>query len=414
MLRKLSFLFTLILTLAMVTPVFAQETTAAGSHVYLPLVTASRSTQTALQTEVAAEEDLTDGVVDAASSSSGAIFATTNSTDTLRGNEVVMYQRATDGTLTLSGRFPTNGLGLGTGLGSQGALALSNNGRWLFVVNAGSNEITVFAVQPAGLIFVDKVASGGVRPISLTVRKNLVYVLNAGDPGNITGFKLGENGKLTPLADSTRSLSNNGNGAAPGPAQVSFTPDGDHLVVTEKATKLIDTYRVQKNGLATGPVTNPSAGTTPFGFAFARGDALIVSEAFGGAVNGSAVSSYQVDGDQLRLVSGSVLTGQTAACWIAIANDGKIAYSTNAGSASISAYQVGKGGALTLLNGRAGDTGVGTGPADPATSHNGRFLYVLSPRSQTIISFAIQTDGSLISLGSVGGLPLGSAGIAAW
>lgn len=411
MLRKLSFLLTLVFALATFAPLFAQDAPDAGSRVFLPLVTAGG--QSAAQTEVSTEEDLTDSGVEAASSN-GAVFVSTNSTDTVRGNEVVMYRAASGGGLTLTGRFPTGGLGLGSGLGSQGALILSSNGQWLFVVNAGSNEISVFSVKSNGLVFADKVASGGVRPISLTVRKNFLYVLNAGDPGNISGFKLNGNGKLTPLANSTRFLSNNGSGAAPGPAQVSFTPDGANLVVTEKGANLIDTYKVQKNGLATGPVTHPSSGLTPFGFAFGKDDALIVSEAFGGAVNGSAVSSYQVDGNDFHLVSGSVGTGQTAACWIAIANNGKIAYSTNAGSASVSAYQVGKKGALTLLNGHAGDTGAGTGPTDPATSHNNRFLYVLSPRSQTVVSFAIQADGSLNSISSVGGLPLGSAGIAAW
>lgn len=409
MVRKFSLFLALLLATVVALPAFAQDVPAKTTAVYLPLVTAGS------QVSADAETDLTDMDADVtAAGNSGTVFVSTNSTDPVRGNEVVMYRASADGVLTVAGRFPTGGLGTGGGLGSQGALILSNNGRWLFVVNAGSNEITVFAVKPAGLVFSDKVTSGGVRPISLTVRKNFLYVLNAGDPGNITGFKLNDNGKLTPLANSTRLLSNNGSGAAPGPAQVSFTPNGKNLVVTEKASNLIDTYAVDKNGLATGPVTHPSSGTTPFGFAFAKDDALIISEAFGGAVNGSAVSSYQVKGDQLRLVSGSVGTGQTAACWIAVSNNGKFAYSTNAGSASVSAYQVGKDGALTLLNGRAGDTGAGTGPTDPATSHNGRYLYVLSPRTQTVVGFAIQADGSLSGIGSFGGLPLGSVGIAAW
>lgn len=410
MLRKISMFLALLLATVVALPVFAQDApTKTSTTVYLPLAAAGN------QVNEAAETDLTDAGADVtAASNNGAVFVSTNSTDPVRGNEVVMYRAGADGTLTVAGRFPTGGLGSGNGLGSQGALILSNNGRWLFVVNAGSNEITVFAVKPAGLVFSDKVASGGVRPISLTVRKNLVYVLNAGDPGNIAGFQLGSNGKLTPLVNSARPLSNNGSGVAPAPAQVSFTPDGNNLVVTEKASNLIDTYTVDRNGLATGPVTHPSSGTTPFGFAFAKDDALIVSEAFGGAVNGSAVSSYQVEGADLRLVSGSVGTGQTAACWIAVSNNGKFAYSTNAGSASVSAYQVGKDGALTLLNGRAGDTGAGTGPTDPATSHNGRYLYVLSPRTQTVVGFAIQADGSLSGIGTVGGLPVGSVGIAAW
>jgi hypothetical protein len=41
-------------------------------------------------------------------------------------------------------------------------------------------------------------------------------------------------------------------------------------------------------------------------------------------------------------------------------------------------------------------------------------LYALSPRSQTIIGFAVQADGSLVALGSFGGLQAGPAGIAIW
>lgn len=409
MVRNLSLLLVLLFATIVTTPVFAQAAPTSAATIYLPLVTAGN------QVDATSDMDLTDAVDNVtAAGNNHAVFVSTNSTDAVRGNEVVMYRAGTDGALTVTGRFPTAGLGSGNGLGSQGALVLSNNGRWLFVVNAGSNEITVFGVKTNGLVFSDKVTSGGVRPISLTVRKNLVYVLNAGDPGNITGFRLGDNGKLTPLANATQPLSNNGVGAAPGPAQVSFTPDGDHLVVTEKGTNLIVTYVVQKNGVATAPVTHASAGTTPFGFAFAKDDTLVVSEAFAGAANASAVSSYRIDKNTFSLVTGSMPTGQTAACWIVVGKDGKIAYSTNAGSASVSAFQVGKGGALTLINGRAGDTGVGTGPTDAAINQNGRFLYVLSPRSQTIVGFAVQAEGSLVSLGSFGGLGAGSVGIAAW
>ena len=152
----------------------------------------------------------------------------------------------------------------------------------------------------------------------------------------------------------------------------------------------------------------------PFGFAFAEDDTLVVSEAFGGAANASAVSSYRLDDDQLQLVSASVPTGQTAACWIVISKDGKFAYSTNAGSESVSGYHVDDDGRLILFNGRAGETGVGTGPTDASKSRDGRFVYVLSPRSQTVIGFEMQADGALVSIGSFGGLQPNAAGIVAW
>ncbi len=402
MLRKLSLFLALMLALVSAAPAFAANDSAPGRTIYLPGIT------TGADDQVSTEEE----VVDAASASApGAVYVSTNAAS---GNEVIMYQRAADGTLTLGNRFATGGLGLGSGLGSQGALVLSSNGKWLFVVNAGSNEISVFAVQNSGLVLSDKVASGGVMPTSLTVRKNMVYVLNAGGAGNITGFTLSNSGKLSPLANSTRWLSNNGTGAAPAPAQVSFSPKGNFLVVTERATNMLDTYRVDKNGLASGPVAHPSSGVTPFGFAFADEETVVVSEAFGGAVNGSAASSYELEKGGLELISASVPTGQTAACWIVISQDGKYAYSTNAGSASLSGYAIGKKGKLTLLNGRAGETGAGSGPTDATLSHNGRYVYALSPRSQNIIGFAVQADGSLQNIGAFGGLPTGTAGVAGW
>ncbi len=98
----------------------------------------------------------------------------------------------------------TGGLGSGAGLGSEGSVTLSANGRWLFVVNAGSNQISAFSVRENGLTLTDVVDLGGLMPISLTVRGSLVYVLNAGGSGNITGFRLRAHGKLAPLAGTTQ------------------------------------------------------------------------------------------------------------------------------------------------------------------------------------------------------------------
>ena len=341
----------------------------------------------------------------------GAVYVQTNQAG---GNTIAIYQRSTDGTLAMSGMVPTGGLGTGAGLGSEGALVLSGDGRLLFAVNAGSNDISVFQVGANGLTLMDRVASGGIRPISLALYKNLLYVLNAGDPGNITGFVVDQNGKLSPVSGSTRPLSNNGSGAAPGPAQISFNKDGSMLVVTEKASNMIDTYSVGKDGLASAPIAYPSSGATPFGFAFTQQGTLVVSEAFGGAPLASAVSSYDVSNGGLAVISASVPTGQTAACWIAVSKNGKFAYSTNAGSGSVSAYQVGADGSLSLIAGAAGLTGAGSSPIDASVSNDGQYLYVLNGRTHNISAFAIQADGTLKSIGTFEGLPAGSVGVTAW
>lgn len=351
------------------------------------------------------------GVAFAGNNEPGAVYDQTNQAS---GNEIAVFTRAADGTLALSDTVSTGGLGTGAGLGSQSSVILSNNGRWLFAVNAGSDEISVFRVHANGLTLIDKVSSGGTRPTSLTLYKDLLYVLNAGGTGNITGFVVDASGHLMPVDGSTRPLSNNGAGDAPAPAQVSFSRDGSTLVVTERASNMIDTYIVGKDGLASGPVAYPSSGITPFGFAFTQQGALIVSEAFGGAPLASAVSSYAVSNGKLDVISASVPTGQTAACWIAVSKNGKFAYSTNAGSGTVSAYRVGTDGSLSLIQGDAGITSDGTSPIDAGVSNNGQYLYVLNGRTHNISAFAIQADGTLVSLGTFEGLPAGSAGIIAW
>jgi 6-phosphogluconolactonase (cycloisomerase 2 family) len=185
-------------------------------------------------------------------------------------------------------------------------------------------------------------------------------------------------------------------------------------VVTEKATNQILTYLVGQNGAAAAPVIHAAAGTTPFGFAFGLQGTLVVSEAFGGAPGASAASSYDLDGNSLEVVTASAPTHQTAACWVAVTIDGKYAYTTNAGSSSISGYALDRDGHLSLLNadGQTGSTGPGSSATDVALSQNSQFMFVLAGGSQQVVGFAVGANGSLTTLGQVA-IPAGAAGIAA-
>ncbi len=78
----------------------------------------------------------------------GAVYTLTNQ---VAGNAVAVFTRGADGRLTAAGTVATGGTGTGASLGSQSAVSLSNDGRWLFAVNARSNDVSVFAVSPAGL-----------------------------------------------------------------------------------------------------------------------------------------------------------------------------------------------------------------------------------------------------------------------
>ena len=321
------------------------------------------------------------------------------------GNRVHVFDRAPDGTLTAAGSVDAGGLGTGGGLGSQGAVVVDGGGRFVYAVNAASNSIAAFRVTPSGLTRTDVVGSGGVMPTSLTVHDGLVYVLNAGSD-SIAGFTATD-GDLAPLAGSSRPLSGSGTAAA----QVSFSPAGDQLVVTERATQRIDLYAVGAGGYATGPSVRPSAGVTPFGFGFDNKSHLIVSEAFGGAPNGSAVSSYALGAGSLSVVTASAATTETAACWIAVTGNGRYAYAGNAGG-SVTGYSVAPGGALTILDADGRTAAPGAGALDLAVSRNSQFLYSRLGNG-SVAGWSIANDGSLDSVGTVPGLPNGAAGIAA-
>lgn len=335
-----------------------------------------------------------------------AVYTINNATD---GNRVLAFSRKADGDLTPASDYPTGGKGTGGSLGNQGALALTDDGHWLITVNAGSDEISVFSVREHALVLTDVVPSGGNRPISVTVADNLVYVLNAGGAvgasDNISGFYLTEHGRLYTLPGSTQALS----GANVGPAQISFGPHGDVLIVTEKTTNRIDSFVVDDNGRAGPVISTPSLGATPFGFSISSKGYLFVSEA-----PQSALSSYKINANgTISPVTGSLVNHQLAACWVVLSKDEKFAYTANAASNSISGYRVAPNGGLTLSNPSGLTATTDAHPLDMAVTQNGRFLYSLDTAAMTIVGFRTGPDGSLTRVTSIGGLPAGVTGLIA-
>ena len=346
----------------------------------------------------------------------GAVYVLTNQVQ----NAVAVFSRTTDGHLTAAGQFPTGGAGDPVAippdpptdpLASEGALVFGPGNQFLFAVNAGSNEISVLSVRRTELALVDVINSGGVRPISLTVHENLLYVLNEGGTPNITGFTVGDDGTLTPLPGSTRPLIG---GMGADPAEVSFNNDGTLLVVTEKLGNRLDTYTVDQNGLPSTPINNASNGMTPFGFSFNNEDFLIVSEAFGGAPNQAAASSYSSDPTGvLSVITGSLHNNQTASCWVVIPNNLMRAIVSNTGSGTISTYNINGSGMLTLGNAVAANLGPNSAPRDMALSVNGQILFVQSEGGQSVAVFHLENNGALTPVDTAGGLPFGAQGIAA-
>ena len=336
-----------------------------------------------------------------------AVYVQTNDAEK---NEVVAYRRDGDGSLTKIGTFETGGRGTGKPhLPSQCSIVLSDDGAWLLVANGGSDTISLFAVEQDALRLADAVPSAGGTPTSVAVHASLVYVANNAD-ANITAFTIAS-GKLVALEGSTRMLS--GDGADP--AQISFSPDGKTLVVTERGSNSISAFAIDEQGYADGPSTIACPGETPYGFDFTSGGTLVVTEAFGGAKGMAAASSYAVnEPGRLSPLSASVADTRSEVCWAAVTKDGRFVYVTNFGDGTISSYSIDADGTIELAEAVAGSTRLGEpGVRDEAISTDGRFLYALDADSQKVHGWRIDADGRLSDIGVADGLPSTVAGLAA-
>jgi hypothetical protein len=296
-------------------------------------------------------------------------------TDNPAGNQIAVYHRSGDGSLTPAGTYGTGGRGgvldgsVVDHLASQGSLGYAPFQHVLIAVNAGSDSVSVFSVHGDRLRLRQVVGSGGTFPVSVAIRGDLVYVLNALGGRSVRGYRL-VSGYLFPIPGSGRPLGLDPT-ATPQftttPGQAGFSPDGSQLIVTTKANgNDIDVFGVRPDGrLTASPVVNSEPGTVPFGFTFDQAGHLVVTEA---GLNAVATFALHAGGSVSPL--DAVATGQAATCWVTPARGAL--YASNAGSASLNGFRPGPHGQLALL----GQTGT-----DPGT---------VSPRSGATIKLAGQ------------------------
>ena len=319
-------------------------------------------------------------------------------------NTVSAFDRHSDGTLTSTpgSPFVAGGAGTGAGIGSQGALQLSSDGRYLLAADAGSNQISVLKIRNDGslsLVSGSPVASGGVKPVSIAVHGSLVYVANAGTGGsNYTGFTLNSGGNLTPLARSTVSLSD-----AASPGEVLFNSSGTNLIGTEVGTSVIDSFAVGADGRLTAAAGSPFAaeGAGPFGSEFrpTNPTQLFVSNAHNGGTNLGTVSAFNVARTcALTSVGGPYSDNQNAPCWVEVSHDGQYLFAINTASSSISSYSIATDGSLSVLNSTPFGGGV-HGEEDARLDPTGSTLYVVDTGSDAVSAFTV-SGGNLTELGS--------------
>jgi DNA-binding beta-propeller fold protein YncE len=333
------------------------------------------------------------------------VFSMTNSES---GNYVHAYVRSPDGTLAIGTALPTGGIGTGHGLENQGALALSQDNRHLYVVNPGSNDLSVFRMNGTDLQLADRVPTGGTLPVSVAEWNGIVYVLNrhsSPDPGtgpSIAGFRLSNTGTLTAIIGSSITLSSSNTNAA----QIGISPDGHWIIVTERGIDQIDVIPLSEDDTPGTPHTVVSAGHGPFGFSFSDALRLYIAESAGGST-----SAYDINlRGSISVLAAALPTGQGATCWLAISPDNQWIYVTNTSSKSISSYRIARDGGLTLAASIAATTAAP--PIDVVVDTTGESLSVLTTDG-ALETFRIdRTSGSLSSIQTLTGLPTGSNGLA--
>jgi 6-phosphogluconolactonase len=338
----------------------------------------------------------------------GAVFVMTNAAN---GNHIESYARSEDGSLQWVASLATGGNGSGgtiDPLHSQGALRLSPDHHLLFAVNAASGTVSSFRVNGTQLALADTVDSGGAFPSALAQAGNVLYVLNAGGNGNVTGFRVNASGHLQSIPHSTRNLS----GPSTSPTSLDFSPNGQFLTVVESSTNNVDLFRVFPNGTLSDLVANPTPGASPFAALFAPNGTLIVA----GTAN--TISSFRVNWNQtIDPITESLPTDGKATCWSVITPNGRIIYAINAGTSNIAGYTISRTGVLTPI----GATIVGSNPdgstnLDTGISEDGKYVYTLNAGTGSVGIFSVQSDGTLLNIGQVTGLPAaaGLNGLAAF
>ena len=338
-----------------------------------------------------------------ASPVTGHVYVNDNTKGT---NTIGAFDRHADGSLSPvpGSPFVAGGAGTGSGLASQGAIQITQDGRFLIAVDAGSNQVSVLRIHFHGslsLVPGGVISSGGTLPDSIAVHGNLVYVANSGNGGsNYTGFRLGFDGRLFPIPGSTVTLAAN---AAPG--DVLFNGTGTKLVGTEVGPSVIDSFTVGFGRRLSAAPGSPfkAEGLGPFGSEFrpTNPDQLFVSNAHNTAADSGTVSAFtdSRNGTLTSVTASPFADDQMAPCWVEISHDGQFLFAVNTASGTISRFQIGDGGVLTLLGSTpVGQTG-GVGAVDARLSPDGRYLFVDESRIGKVGAFAVH-GGNLTELAS--------------
>ena len=338
----------------------------------------------------------------------GAVYSSTNSP---AGNSVVVHAVYADGTVSFSSLVPTGGNG---GAGTPGAVdglfsqdSVVVGGGCLFVVNAGSNTISAFKIQPdqpTSITLLNTVPSGGDFPIAVAYSgpKMLLCALNGGANNGVQCFTATDSGLVALPSSTYQPLGVMETTPPSGPggslSDITFNTDGSLLFVSAKGVPgsnrtnngFIATFTVSGAGatatLSMVAKSSPMGSVLPFSLTLLPGTDTIV---YTDPSSGYGVASYTANG-ALSASAIYPVPGQGADCWSTYSAATWHVYLSDPGAKMINEVSV-NGTQSTLV--KQYPT---VGTLDIAVG--GQYLYALAPRLTGIEVFAVASPGNARSI----------------
>lgn len=351
------------------------------------------------------------------------------------GNGIHGYRVSNSGALQeLPGSpFATGGFGDGASPFSQNGIVVSANQRLLFVVNQGSDDISVFHILRNGRLIPvhgSPFATGGEFPVSLAISGNVLYASHLGpatgpvdgvcEGCELRGFRVRGNGSLRPIGGSTISLETAPSGF---PLAVQFNPAGDVLfgsrfVFSEAygpdVPELFSYQLNRRSGLLTespgSPFTLRAGSNQPIGFAFSpvHPSQLFVANSVSDTpeLQGTMSTYLMAASGQIAELDFSPVAANNeageaiATCWADFTSNGKNLYATNTTTDNVSRFTVDNAGKVQLeeiINVPPFDA-VNDSPVDMLVTDDDQFLFVLQTLVGSVAGWRIQDDGTLVEL----------------
>jgi hypothetical protein len=273
-------------------------------------------------------------------------------------------------------------------------------GGYLFAVNPNSNTVSLFTISnndPTSITLVGTpVSSGGTYPLSVTAYGGIAAVVNSGDQNGIRTFTYGPSG-LVPVAGSDRNLNLNLTNppvSHTGPAQISFTPDGTGLIISNKdAAPPLFYFNISANGIPSAtPATSSDVGMVTFGFTFAANGNIVLTDAAPTGTSSGVIFAHVnpfPQGPSFVTPSYVLISEQIASCWVSFSSKINHFYVSNLGSGNITELSP-NGAFFNELNNYAVPE-----PLDSivATVNNVDYLYVVS-KTSSIYVFSLNGNGA--------------------